>query len=70
MRATKLTNLEVAGTLVNSGLTASDYLATSTNAAAAEGTAPTKAEFDAVVTLLNELKADHNALVNALAGSN
>jgi len=30
--------------------------------------APTKAEFDAVVTLLNELKADHNALVNALKG--
>ena len=33
------------------------------NAVAAAGSAPTKAEFDAVVTLANELKADHNALV-------
>lgn len=33
------------------------------NAVAAVGAAPTKAEFDAVVTLANELKADHNALV-------
>lgn len=36
------------------------------NAAPAAGAAPTKAEYDVLVTLANELKADHNALVNAL----
>lgn len=38
----------------------------STNVVAAAGAAPTKAEFDAVVTLANELKADLNALITAL----
>lgn len=33
------------------------------NAVAAAGSTPTKAEFDALVTLANETKADHNALV-------
>lgn len=33
------------------------------DAVAAAGATPTKAEFDAVVTLVNELKGDHNALV-------
>lgn len=48
---TRLTNLEVTGKLlVGGGVSAPD-------AAAAAGAAPTKAEFDAVVTLVNELKA-------------
>lgn len=41
-------------------------LTTAADAAAAAGAAPTKAEYDALVALANELKADHNALVNAL----
>ena len=65
---TRLTNLEVTGVFKNSGMTASTYKATSADAAAAAGTAPTKAEFDAVVTLLNELKADYNKLVDMIAG--
>lgn len=36
------------------------------NAVAAAGANPTKAEYDAVVTLVNELKADYNALLAAL----
>jgi len=36
------------------------------DAAAAAGTAPTKAEYDAVVELVNDLKAKYNALVAAL----
>lgn len=36
------------------------------NAVAAAGANPTKAEYDVVVALVNELKADHNALVTAL----
>ena len=48
---TRLTNLEVTGKLLaGGGVSAPD-------AAAAAGSAPTKAEFDAVVTLVNELKA-------------
>jgi hypothetical protein len=38
------------------------------NATAAAGATPTKAEFDAVVTLVNELKTDVNSLVTALRG--
>lgn len=38
----------------------------SADATAAAGAAPTKAEFDVVVTLVNELKGDHNTLVNDL----
>ena len=68
---TKLTNLEVTGDLkaatTKIGLTTSTYLATSTDPTAAASTAPTKAEFDAVVTLIKELKSKHNKLVNQLA---
>ena len=39
---------------------------TATNGSAAAGSAPTKAEFDAVVTLVNDLKAKYNDLVDAL----
>lgn len=39
---------------------------TSPNGVAAAGANPTKAEYDAVVTLVNELKADLNALIAAL----
>lgn len=63
--ATRFTNLEVTGD-VKLGLTRATYTATSADAEAAAGTAPTKAEFDAVVTLLNELKAKYNALVAKL----
>ena len=59
-------NLKVDGELKLDGLDADDYTVTSANAVAAAGSAPTKAEFDAVVTLVNELKADHNALVEEL----
>ena len=68
---TKLTNLEVTGQLkagqIVDGITKSTYTATSTDPTAAAGTAPTKAEFDAVVTLIKELKTKHNKLVSQLA---
>lgn len=38
------------------------------NAVAAAGATPTKAEYDAVVVLANELKADFNNLINAMRG--
>ena len=67
---TKLTNLEVTGDLkapkVELGLTKTTYTATSTDPTAAAGSAPTKAEFDAVVTLVKELKSKHNKFVNQL----
>ncbi len=63
---TKLTNLEVTGKTKTSGLTKSTYTATSTDPTAAASTAPTKAEFDAVVTLIKELKTVHNKLVSQL----
>lgn len=72
MNKTKLTglevdgDLEVTGGLVASGLTEATYLATSSDGTAAAGEAPTKAEFDAVVTLVNELKSVHNKLVKQL----
>lgn len=62
-------NLTVTGTMENTGMDADDFTVTSANAVAAASTAPTKAEFDAVVTLVNELKADMNALVATLSGS-
>ena len=65
---TRFTNLEVTGKFKNSGMTAATYKATSADAAEAAGAAPTKAEYDAAVTLLNELKADYNKLVDMLAG--
>lgn len=66
---TKLTKLEVDKLKVNGGMdiTKASYTVTSANATAAAGTAPTKAEFDAVVTLANELKSDLNKLVSQLA---
>ena len=62
--ATRLQNLEVLGDLEVHG---ADFKVTAADAAAAAGAAPTKAEFDAVVTLVNELKAKHNKLVKQLA---
>lgn len=64
---TRLTNLEVTGTMKLSGLTKTNYAVTSPNAAAAADSASTKAEFDAVVTLVNELKTDYNKLVSQLS---
>ncbi len=61
-----LGSLEVRGTAKNSGMKEADFKVTAADAAAAAGTAPTKAEFDAVVTLVNELKAKHNKLVKQL----
>lgn len=70
MDYTRLTNLEVTGKLKADGglgITESSYKVTAADATAAASTAPTKAEFDAVVTLVNELKADHNKLLKQLA---
>ena len=39
---------------------------TTANAVVAAGANPTKAEYDAAVTLINELKTDLNALITAL----
>lgn len=66
---TRLTHLEVTGDFKNTGMSASEFKVTSANAAAAAASAPSKAEFDAVVTLLNELKTDYNKLVDALSGA-
>lgn len=66
MDFTRFTNLEVTGVLKNSGIEEADFKITSADAAAAAGAAPTKAEFDAVVTLANELKADLNKFVKQL----
>lgn len=67
---TKLTDLEVTGRLkaggVTIGIDPDDYEVTEDDAQAAAGSAPTKAEFDAVVALCNELKEKHNAMVAAL----
>lgn len=70
--ATRLQNLEVLGDLEvrgatkNGGMKEADFKVAAADAAAAAGAAPTKAEFDAVVTLVNELKAKHNKLVKQL----
>ena len=66
MDFTRFTNLEVTGVLKNSGIEEADFKITSEDAAAAAGETPTKAEFDAVVALANELKADLNKLVKQL----
>lgn len=63
---TKVAADEVKPKVLKVGLTASTYTATSTDPTAAASTAPTKAEFDAVVTLIKELKSKHNKLVNQL----
>lgn len=65
--ATRLQNLEVHGATKNGGMKEADFKVTAADAAAAAGATPTKAEFDAVVTLVNELKAKHNKLVKQLA---
>jgi len=79
---TRLTNLEVTGSLKTDGglevadklkaksgldITESNYAVTASDGGAAASTAPTKAEFDAVVTLANALKASFNKLVKQLA---
>lgn len=66
---TRFTNLEVTGDLKAEGLSLTDSTIAKTtkdNAAAAAGSAPTKAEYDKVVELANDLKAKYNALVDAL----
>ena len=63
---TRFTNVEVTGELKVGGVSASGAKVKAANAAAAAGAAPTKAEFDAVVTLANELKTKYNALVSSL----
>ncbi len=66
---TRLTNLEVTGDLKSEGLSLTDSTiakTTKANAVAAASSAPTKAEYDAVVELVNDLKAKYNALVDAL----
>ena len=45
---------------------ADDYEVTEDDAAAAAGSAPTKAEFDAVVDLCNEIKEKYNELLEKL----
>lgn len=68
-RYTKLTALQVDELQAAAvKLSASIDQVTAANAAAAAGTAPTKAEFDVVVTLANQLKTTVNAIVNALKG--
>ncbi len=63
---TVLDNLELVGKLRLSGQKKSIAKTAKADAAAAAGTAPTKAEFDAVVELLNDLKAKYNALAEAI----
>ena len=67
---TRLTNLEVTGTLkadkVNLDLTENTYKVTSADAEAAAGDNPTAAEFAKVVTLVNEIKADYNKLLKQI----
>lgn len=69
MDYTRLTNLEVTGELkTDTVVIADDDIAKTAkaDATAAASTAPTKAEFDAVVELVNDLKAKYNALVDAI----
>ena len=63
---TRLTNLQVDGDLKLGSLSSSNK-ATSADGTAAASSAPTKAEFDKVVTLANELKTKLNALVDKLS---
>lgn len=68
--ATRFTDLEINGEVkakkTKIGLTKATYTATSTDPTAAASTAPTKAEFDAVVTLIKELKSKYNKLVSQI----
>lgn len=65
---TRFTNLEVTDELKLGSMKASTSKVTAADAAAA-GSAPTKAEFNAVVTLANELKAKYNALATKLSAT-
>lgn len=65
---TRFTDLEVTGALKLGGVKQSGSKVTAADAAAAAGAAPTKAEFDAVVTLVNDLKAKYNALIAKIGG--
>ena len=66
---TRFTNLEVTDELKRGSMKASTSKVTAADADAAAGSAPTKAEFDAVVTLANELKAKYNALATKLSAT-
>lgn len=58
--------MKVANTVIEKDLGVPLTKVTPANAAAAAGAAPDKAEFDAVVTLVNEAKACFNLLVDEL----
>ena len=64
---TVLENLELTGKLKLSGQKASIRKTDKANAPAAAGSAPTKAEFDALAALCNDLKAKYNALAEAIS---
>ncbi len=65
---TRFTDLEVTGALKLGSVKQSGSKVTTADAAAAAGAAPTKAEFDAVVALANDLKAKYNALIAKIGG--
>lgn len=65
---TRFTDLEVTGALKLGSVKQSGSKVTTADAAAATGAAPTKAEFDAVVALANDLKAKYNALIAKIGG--
>lgn len=72
MAYTKFKNLLIDGKLkvggdFDLGLDADRYTVKAANAKAAEDSAPTKAEFDAVVKLANELKTKLNSLAGDIA---
>lgn len=68
---TTFDNVRVRGTLLaegGMGLEEDTYEVTAADATAAAGSAPTKAEYDALVTLANQLKSKYNTLLGVLAG--
>lgn len=68
-RSTRFTSLQVEELQAAAvKLSASIAQVTAANATASAGDAPTKAEFDVLVTLANQLKTTVNAIVNALKG--
>ena len=62
---TKLTNLEVKKVKVTD-LTDASFKVSVADVAQAAGSAPTKAEYDALAALSNDIKAKHNALLKML----
>ena len=60
-------NLYVAGKLVIGGIERNVYEVTLNNASPAEGTAPTKAEYDELCSLVNQIKTKYNALLTLLS---